>query len=65
MIGKTTAVVLGAGASYCYGGSTSGIPIQQNIVGKLFAAYDTSGLFHVKLLYTRGHEKRALRIDRI
>lgn len=41
MFGKTTAVILGAGASYCYGGGNSGIPVQQNLIGKLFAGHDT------------------------
>ena len=42
MFGKRTAVILGAGASYCYGGGTSGIPIQQNLIGKLFREHDTN-----------------------
>lgn len=42
MFGKRTAVILGAGASYCYAGGPSGIPVQQNIVGKLFNTSDVS-----------------------
>jgi hypothetical protein len=42
MLGKRTAVILGAGASYCYGGGSSGIPIQQDIIGKLFNTSDVS-----------------------
>jgi hypothetical protein len=36
MLGLRTAVVLGAGASYCYEDGHSNVPIQGNIVGKLF-----------------------------
>jgi hypothetical protein len=43
MFGKRTAVILGAGASSCYGGGTTGIPVQQTIVGQLVAEHDTSG----------------------
>jgi hypothetical protein len=43
MLGKRTAIVLGAGASYCYAGGSSGIPTQQDIIGRLFFGADTNG----------------------
>lgn len=41
MFGEKTAIVLGAGASYCYGGGTVGIPVQQTIIGDLFFGADS------------------------
>src|ERR1700694_1886662 len=42
MLGKRTAVILGASASYCYGGGAAGIPMQQDIIGRLFNTSDVS-----------------------
>ncbi|MBC8433083.1 MAG: hypothetical protein H8D96_14320 [Desulfobacterales bacterium] len=42
MDGVTTAIILGAGASYCYEDGKSNFPTQENIVGKLLAGIDTN-----------------------
>jgi hypothetical protein len=42
MLGTRTAVILGAGASYCYEDGASSVPMQSNIIGRLFFGASTS-----------------------
>lgn len=42
MDGLRTILVLGAGASYCYEDGSSNIPIQSDLVGRLFLGHDAT-----------------------